>query len=291
MDENEKSENIVHRRNVTRSNGGDLSGTEDKPASAEEEVQDEDNSKRRLTLMEEVFLLGLKDKEGYTSFWNGSLCFGLRGCILVELSIRGRIKLEEAGVKRKSLLRRKVLIVNSTPTGECLLDEALKHIRQTQPPENVGSWIAYLSGDSWNLMKRRYHMRYVRERIAKGLVEKGVLSTEKMNFFVFDVTTHPLLDSDTKLQIVKKVQDGLLSRWTGDLSRMDKRQLALLLLAQVSEVIENAFDSLNSDDFVSANKRVSELANLDLENEAAKENSLDIVWAVVDYLSSVDSEK
>lgn len=285
MEENEKSENIVHRRNVPRTCGGDLSWFEENPASIEEEDQDENNSKRKLTLMEEVFLLGLKDKEGYTSFWNGSLCFGLRGCILVELGFRGRIKLEEAGVKKKTLLRRKVLIVNNTPTGECLLDEALKHIRETHPPENVGTWLTYLSGDSWNLLKRKYHMKHVRERIAKGLAEKGVLSTDKVNFLLFDVTTHPLLDSDTKLQLVKKVQDGLLSRWTSDLTRMDKRLLSLLLLTQASEVLENAFDSLNSDDFVSANKRVTELANLDLENEAEKENSLDIMWAVVDYLS------
>ncbi|XP_014272743.1 Golgi phosphoprotein 3 homolog sauron [Halyomorpha halys] len=284
MEENEKSENIVHRRNVQRFfSGGDFSGSEDNLAT--EEDQGEDNSKRKLTLMEEVFLLGLKDKEGYTSFWNGSLCFGLRGCILVELGIRGRIKLEEEGVKKKSLLRRKVLITSSTPTGECLLDEALKHIRETQPPENVGSWITYLSGDSWNLLKRRYHMRHLRERIAKGLVEKGVLSTEKMNFFIFDVTTHPVLDSDAKLQLVKKVQEALLSRWNSDLSRMDKRQLSLLLLSQVSEVLENTFDSLNNDDFVNASKRVTDLANLDLVNEAAKDNSLDIMWAVIDYLS------
>ena len=35
-----------------------------------EEEQDRDSKETRLTLMEEVLLLGLKDKEGYTSFWN-----------------------------------------------------------------------------------------------------------------------------------------------------------------------------------------------------------------------------
>lgn len=36
----------------------------------EEEEEERDSKETRLTLMEEVLLLGLKDKEGYTSFWN-----------------------------------------------------------------------------------------------------------------------------------------------------------------------------------------------------------------------------
>lgn len=46
--------------------------------------------------------------QGYTSFWNDCISSGLRGCILVELGIRGRIDLEAAGMRRKSLLMRKV---------------------------------------------------------------------------------------------------------------------------------------------------------------------------------------
>lgn len=56
--------------------------------------QDRDSKETRLTLMEEVLLLGLKDKEGYTSFWNDCISSGLRGCILIELALRGRIELE-----------------------------------------------------------------------------------------------------------------------------------------------------------------------------------------------------
>lgn len=32
-------------------------------------------------------------------------------------------------------------------TGDVLLDEALKHIKETDPPETVQSWIEYLSGE------------------------------------------------------------------------------------------------------------------------------------------------
>lgn len=84
--------------------------------------------------------------KGYTSFWNDCISSGLRGCILIELGIRGRIELEKAGMRRKSLLNRKLLVKSDTPTGDVLLDEALKHMKETDPPETVQSWIEYLSG-------------------------------------------------------------------------------------------------------------------------------------------------
>ena len=64
----------------------------------------------------------------------------------MELALRGRVELEKTGMRRRSLLNRKVLCKSDTPTGDVLLDEALKHIKETQPPENVQSWIEYLSG-------------------------------------------------------------------------------------------------------------------------------------------------
>ena len=42
----------------------------------EEEEEERDSKETRLTLMEEVLLLGLKDKEGYTSFWNDCIRLG-----------------------------------------------------------------------------------------------------------------------------------------------------------------------------------------------------------------------
>lgn len=65
---------------------------------------------------------------------------------MVELGLRGRIELEKSGMRRRSLLSRKVLCKSGAPTGDVLLDEALKHIKETSPPDNVQSWIELLSG-------------------------------------------------------------------------------------------------------------------------------------------------
>lgn len=130
-------------------------------------------------------------------------------------------------------------------------------------------------------MKLRYQLRNVRERLAKNLVEKGVLTTEKQNFLLFDMTTHPVNDTTIKQRVVKKVQESVLTKWANDPQRMDKRTLAVLYLAHASDVLENAFAPLNDDDYDLATKRVRELLDLDPELEAQKDNANEVMWAVI----------
>lgn len=245
------------------------------------ESETPDSKDFRLTLMEETILLGLKDREGYTSFWNDCISAGLRGCMLVELALRGRVQLEKQVMRRRSLLLRKVEMKNDQPTGDVLLDEALNHIKKMQPQENVQNWIELLSGETWNPLKLTYQLRNVRERLAKNLVEKGVLTTEKQNFLLFDMTTHPLVNSTVKSRLIKKVQDSVLSKWTNDITRMDKRTLALIYLAHASDVLENAFAPLSDEDYDVAMKRVRYLLDLDPEEEALKQGANEVLWAVV----------
>uniref|UniRef100_A0A8D8W9G0 Golgi phosphoprotein 3 homolog sauron n=2 Tax=Cacopsylla melanoneura TaxID=428564 RepID=A0A8D8W9G0_9HEMI len=284
-----RGDGLVQRRNVLKDSDTTLSKSnnseEDEPneeLGANGVDEDQDSKETRLTLMEEVLLLGLKDKEGYTSFWNDCISSGLRGCILIELGLRGRIELEKAGMRRKSLLSRKVIVRNDKPTGDVLLDEALKHMKETNPPETVQSWIEYLSGETWNPLKLRYQLKNVRERLAKNLVEKGVLTTEKQNFLLFDMTTHPLTDNTAKNRLVKKVQDSVLSRWVNDPHRMDRRTLALLLLASAADVLENAFAPLSDEDYEVAMRRMRELSEVEIETEAVRcAGGGEVLWAVV----------
>lgn len=173
------------------------------------------------------------------------------------MGFRGRIELEKTGARRKALANRKVMLLDDTATGDVLLDEALRHIKETQPQETVQSWIEYLSGkrmfnlidvvhqsyflsifndsgECWNPLKLKYQLRNVRERLAKNLVDKGICSTEKQNFFLFDMTTHPLNDNVHKMKLIKKIQDSVLTRWPNDPRRMDRRILAVIYLAHAS---------------------------------------------------------
>ncbi|XP_026319944.1 Golgi phosphoprotein 3 homolog sauron [Hyposmocoma kahamanoa] len=278
-----RSEGLVQRRNIVKDINSDGTVKENHDVDDkknDKNYDDGDSKETRLTLMEEVLLLGLKDKEGYTSFWNDCISSGLRGCILIELGLRGRVELERAGMRRKGLLSRKVIVKSDTPTGDVLLDEALKHISGTDPPETVQSWIEYLSGETWNPMKLKYQLKNVRERLAKNLVEKGVLTTEKQNFLLFDMTTHPLTDNVVKCRLVKKVQEAALRRSITDVAHADKRSLALLMLAHSADVLENAFAPLSDEDYELATRRVRSLLDLDFEAEAMRPDACEIMWAV-----------
>ena len=135
-------------------------------------------------------------------------------------------------------------------------------------------------GETWNPLNLRYQIRNVRERIAKNLVEKGILTTEKQNFVVFDMTTHPLTDTTAKQRLVKKLQDAVLTKWVNEINRMDKRTVALIILSHASDVLENAFASLQDDDYDLAMKRVRQLLDADPDEEAQKSGASEMVWAV-----------
>ncbi|KAI8508047.1 PREDICTED: Golgi phosphoprotein 3-like [Branchiostoma belcheri] len=277
----QRSSGLVQRR--TDASRGAEGGREIEREVIEPEFEEDSDSSKdtRLTLMEEVLLLGLKDREGYTSFWNDCISSGLRGCMIMELGLKGRVELEKIGMRRKSLLNRKLVYRSDSPTGDVMLDEAVKHVKDTDPPENIQTWVELLSGETWNPLKLHYQLRNVRERLAKNLVEKGVLTTEKQNFLLFDMTTHPLVNSSSKQKLIKKVQDAVLSKWTNDPHRMDKRLLGLIYMAHASDVLENAFAPLSDDDYEVAMKRVRELLDLDPEQECMKPNANEVMWGTV----------
>lgn len=226
-----------------------------------------------LTLMEEVLLMGLKDKEGYLSFWNDNISYALRGCILLELALRGKITLVNDPARRRfDLCDRLVEVVDTEPTGEVLLDEALKIMKNDEGHLLVLNWIDLLLGETWNLMKISYQLKQVRERLAKGLVDKGVLRTERKNFFLFDMATHPVADKMSKEHIKNRVLAVLTSKtvdldvlsndqFPADTSFRHLRLVALVCAAYAANVLENVLMALNYDKRDQAFARADELLN------------------------------
>lgn len=79
---------------------------------------------------------------------------------------------------------------------------------------------------------------------------------------------------------ISQIQEAVLSRWVNDAGRMDRRTLALVILAHAADVLENAFAPLSDDDYELAMRRVRTLLDLDFEAEAAKPNANPVLWAV-----------
>ncbi|KXN81006.1 Acetyl-CoA hydrolase [Leucoagaricus sp. SymC.cos] len=225
----------------------------------------------KLTIMEEVLLLGLKDKQGYLSFWNDNISYALRGCILIELALRRRIALvKDPNRRRLPTTERLVEVIDDRQTGETILDEALKLMKMQQDTEKlaVSNWIDLLSGETWNVMKIGFQLKQVRERLAKGLVDKGVLRTEKRNFLLFDMATHPVADVRTKESIINRIV-SLLTCTTSAVpaSALDAegvqcrttRAVCLACAAYTASVLDNAFGRLDYEAREAAFQRCDEI--------------------------------
>ncbi|KAF2862283.1 vacuolar protein sorting-associated protein 74 [Piedraia hortae CBS 480.64] len=210
----------------------------------------------KLTLMEEVLLMGLKDKQGYLSFWNDNISYALRGCIVMELAFRGRISMQKDSSRRRLPLTDRVIeVIDDTLTGEVLLDEALKMMK-TSEKMSVSSWIDLMSGETWNVMKIGYQLKQVRERLAKGLVDKGILRTEKRNFLLFDMATHPVADGGAKDELRRRVHIMLTQRTVvlpssvflpEEMEFRYLRTVAMLCAACAANVLDNALVTVSHD--------------------------------------------
>ena len=125
-----------------------------------------------------------------------------------------------------------------------------------------------VSGETWNLMKIGYQLKQVRERLAKGLVDKGILRTEKRNFLLFDMATHPVADSGAKDDIHKRVRNVCSNRtvilpptpWLPeDVEFRYLRTITMVCAAYAANVLENALVTMSHEARERAFAQVDEL--------------------------------
>jgi Golgi phosphoprotein 3 len=117
-------------------------------------------------------------------------------------------------------------------------------------------------------MKIGFQLKQVRERLAKGLVDKGVLRTEKRNFLLFDMATHPVADVRTKEAIVSRVV-SLLTSTTATIppTALDSegtqcramRAVCLVCTSYAASVLDNAFSRLQYENREAAFQRCDDI--------------------------------
>lgn len=117
-------------------------------------------------------------------------------------------------------------------------------------------------------MKIGYQLKQVRERLAKGLVDKGILRTEKRNFLLFDMATHPVADGVAKDEIRRRVRNVLTNRTVilppsqflpEDMEFRYTRTIAMVCAAYAANVLENALSTLGHESRERAFAQVDEL--------------------------------
>lgn len=117
-------------------------------------------------------------------------------------------------------------------------------------------------------MKIGYQLKQVRERLAKGLVDKGILRTEKRNFLLFDMATHPVVDGGAKEEINARVRAAVSARtlvlpsnpfFPAEAEFRYLRTISMVCAAYAANVLENALVTLSHDARERAFSHVDEL--------------------------------
>lgn len=117
-------------------------------------------------------------------------------------------------------------------------------------------------------MKIGYQLKQVRERLAKGLVDKGILRTEKRNFLLFDMATHPVADGGAKDEIRRRVRNVLTNRTVvlppsqflpEEMEFRYVRTISMVCAAYAANVLENALSTLGHEARERAFAQVEEL--------------------------------
>ena len=117
-------------------------------------------------------------------------------------------------------------------------------------------------------MKIGYQLKQVRERLQKGLVDKGILRTEKRNFLLFDMATHPVADGGAKDELRKRVRNVLTNRTVvitpsqflpQEVEFKYLRTITMVCAAYAANVLENALSSLGHESRERAFAQVDEL--------------------------------
>lgn len=175
----------------------------------------------RLALHEEVLLLALLDKKGTIAM--GAHCaFALSGAIAGELLLGERIRLDEAG---KKLM---VDLIDRSPTGDDVLDEAIERIATAKRRADVRTWVRRLSA-----------MKRLRHRVALRLVDRGILrADEDKVLLLFTRKIYPERDPKPEREIVARLRQAIFT-YT---SELDARTTLLIALAHPTGLLRVTFD-------------------------------------------------
>ena len=142
---------------------------------------------------------------------------------MIELALRGRIQSLASCSIGCHPSDRHIEVIRPAGsilvTGDPILDEALRLI--SLESHSVSTWIDLLSGESWNPFKINFQMKNVRERISKGLVDKGILGTDKKTLFLFlEMATHPVIIENQKIELVNNLKHDLLESMSDSFSTL-----------------------------------------------------------------------
>jgi Golgi phosphoprotein 3 len=207
-----------------------------------------------LKLSEELLLLALKDKKGtLVSSASMALPYGLAGAALMELTLRGRLRLKDG----------KFAVNNPTPTGDDLLDEALTRIRSSKKERKSKYWVSKLSG-----------IKKMKNRLLDRLVDQGILRREERRILrVIPSKRYPTVYSGPEMKLRERIRSVVLEG-----KKPDERTMIIISLLYACKLVNEVFEK---DERKKAKERIKEISKGDAVGKAVSDTVAGIQAAVM----------
>ncbi len=210
-----------------------------------------------LRFAEEVTLLLLNDDDGrFARISDSSFNYALAGGVLMDLALADRIDTDLENL----------ILIDSTPTGDSLLDETLAEIAADEG-HDARYWV------------ERTALRgpQLREDVLSRLVEKGILEQVDDRFmWVFKSRRYPTIDGEAQREVKLRIMGVLFSD-----EIPDQRDIVIINLADACGIFRSI---LSSEEVERVTPRIEQVKRLDLIGQAMTQAIQDIEMIIASSL-------
>ncbi len=193
-----------------------------------------------LNIPEKLFILSIDDERGeIKSSIKSTLPYGLAGGLLAELALLNKVQSKAA----------RLIVVDSTPTGDAWLDGILTEIASAQKPRKLSRWIEILG--------RKQTIKQTAARLA----DRNVIGIEKKRYlWIIPYDTYPQVDASAKYWVKQRLRGIVLAG-----EKTDESDLILISLLKACGLLRLLF---TRDERKYASKKVDALVKGEVFGEA-----------------------
>ena len=205
-----------------------------------------------LRFAEEIILLLLRDEDGtFVHVPNWSVDRALAGAVLMDLALENRIDTDLENL----------VLVDSTPLGDSLLDPTLAEIaaEETRDPR---FWVE----------RTAQRAPEIREEVLQRLVDSGILERQDDRFlWVFRTRRYPMVDGKAEREVKLRLMGVLFSD-----EIPDPRDVVMICLVDACRIFR---EILSNRELEQATPRIEQVRKLDLIGQAMAQAIRDIeLW-------------
>ena len=151
-------------------------------------------------------------------------------------------------------IKTKLPVLDDSPTGDALLDEALTMITEAKRPRKLKDWVHKLGG-----------IKNLKHKVAQALADDGIVSHEKEKvLWLFERQVYPEVNPKPEQELRQAMRDAVLS----DSDDIEPKVAIAVALANSAKLLPQVFSKQELKD---RKQRIKQLENGELVSKAAKE--------------------